>query len=43
MPNLPVLIRHVVEKNGLQMALEGANITLCFMGLVHDLHVVRHC
>ena len=43
MSNLPVLIRHVVEKNGLQIALEGANITLCFRGLVHNLHVVRHC
>ena len=43
MPTLPVLICHMVEKNGLQMAFEGTNITLCFRGLVHDLHVVRHC
>ena len=43
MPNLPVLIRHMVEENGLQMALEGTNITLCLRGLVHNLHVVCHC
>ena len=43
MPNLPVFVCHMMEKNGLEVAFEGTDITFCFRRLVHNLHVVCHC